>query len=90
MARNKPNRPLTCYRCGAGVASLTVGNDVRKLRRSIDGESEKLGFVDVDCRNCGHEWPSRHPEAIRLSRKKDASRVRRHKNWSPVAPEVTP
>lgn len=62
------HRKLRCARCK--TTDVTVSGVQQMLKR----EGKKRLFARVTCVN-GHEWWSRHPEALKLSREVDQARV---------------
>lgn len=68
MPKNrKPSRGLVCYKCGSAAVRVT---EAQQMKRA-DGRARL--HADVRCRRCGHEWWSRHSDALRRSRAEDAA-----------------
>ena len=61
-------RPFTCHRCGAAAIDIEV-SESQQMRQASNG---KRLHADVRCSKCKHQWWSRHPDALRLSRIMDA------------------
>lgn len=77
-----PTRGLACHCCGSeGVTVSDAQQMLRALvtvvaypavgRPTLRRESRRRLHAHVRCRSCGHEWWSRHPTALRLSREAD-------------------
>lgn len=65
--RKKAARPLRCAKCGS--TSIVVSGAQQMLKVA----GKKREHADVRCGNCGNEWWSRNPIALRLSREADAA-----------------
>lgn len=79
MARRKqPNRPLTCYHCGETKRLRITGATGERRLGNRDGSLTTRRVANIECKNCGQEWLSRHPDALALSDKHDLARDRRH------------
>lgn len=74
----KQRNPFRCYKCGSD--NIRVSNDVVRRRRYTRkaGGSVSKEMVGCDCKNCGRQWYSNHPDAIAASRKQDRNLARRH------------
>jgi hypothetical protein len=80
LDRGGRRQPLHCHRCKKSYADNYTDADARKfaargLRIERGGQRRRMDWrvrtvVNVTCPN-GHEWWSRHPEAIARSRKRD-------------------
>lgn len=80
--RGKPTRPFACYECGTKQtptvtdAQQMLSVPTRMIVMEEDGSYHRISakrlHASVRCKHCGHEWWSRHPEALELSRAKDA------------------
>jgi len=69
MPKNKrAPQPLRCHKCNS--RDITVSGAQQML--SVGGK--KMLHARVTCAQ-GHEWYSRHPEALKLSRQVDKNRV---------------
>lgn len=70
----KPTRNLDCKTCK--TKRVFVGSTQHRLQRKRAGDvaSRKLVHVGVRCES-GHEWNSRHPQAIAASRIADKEKV---------------
>lgn len=67
-ANGKPNTGLMCRTCG--TRDLIVSSQaVRRIR-----EGKRILMANCRCKN-GHEFQSRHPEAIKASREADKQKV---------------
>lgn len=86
MARRpKPTRPLTCYgklpdgsTCGEQKRLRITGSSQQLRLGNRDGSMSTRRVATVECKNCGNEWQSRHPDALAATDKHDLMRERRH------------
>ena len=75
---------LRCYKCfriGLPGNNLRIGNDIvmrKRARRGDDGPAKKHEHVAIDCRSCGNQWYSSHPDALAAARQSDRNINRRH------------
>ena len=79
MARRQaPKRPLSCYNCGEEKRLRVSGATQERKLTNRDGSKAVRRVANVECKNCGQEWLSRHPDALALADKHDLNRKRRH------------
>ncbi|MBA2684066.1 MAG: hypothetical protein H0U66_06220 [Gemmatimonadaceae bacterium] len=73
--KSTKKRALAPLRCPKDKSTSVTVSGVQQMLRRLGKAAGKTLYARVTCDTCGHEWWSRSPVALKMSRAVDKTRV---------------